>query len=434
MRYKVYAGTVETFENRNGQWAVFSNRMRFRWTKKVLVYNSCGDSVEGEETEGVLIEPLVELENKSAGVFTCRVPYKIETRFGTLKNPYYDSFVMGQTWVMVEEDSECIFFGKVTEYEREFNLDKSISADGILKELEKMQTRLEADSYTNLGLLDRTMRANKSDKGDSPVNCMEKGNVTVESRSIDTTETGDQFGSFWSILSTYVLDKDEGYLRLRLANDPGTANYFFYYDYLKEEDVPKTGQTIEYGVNMLDFTWNEKLSSDMVNSVTAHGIQTTKKGWWIFAKTTYDVITATCSDTFSINNYGLISRNIYVDGKANTEDSLYEAASKELKNYKQSAEPTLTVKSFDRRDAGETVEKLGYLLRTHILSEPHDIDRWMVCTKVKLPLDGPNSKEFTFGLTSKKLSKRVTSIFDAVSSIITGVKGLIGHINEVSTG
>ena len=136
----------------------------------------------------------------------------------------------------------------------------------------------------------------------------------------------------------------------------------------------------------------------------------------------------------SINNYGLISRHIYVDGKANTEDSLYEAASKELKNYKQSAEPTLTVKSFDRRDAGETVEKLGYLLRTHILSEPHDIDRWMVCTKVKLPLDGPNSKEFTFGLTSKKLSKRVTSIFDMAASMITGIKGLIGYVNEVWAG
>ena len=58
-----------------------------------------------------------------------------ETRFGRVKNPYYDDFVMGSTWIMVEEDSECIFFGRVTECELEFNLDKTVTADGILNEL-----------------------------------------------------------------------------------------------------------------------------------------------------------------------------------------------------------------------------------------------------------------------------------------------------------
>ena len=134
MRYKVYAGTVDVvFKS--------STQARFRWKKKTLVYDSYGDAVEGEETEGILTDPVVDLENKEPGTFTCEVPYKAETRFGTVKNPYYDEIKVGETWMMVEEDGECIFFGRVTETNREFDLSKTVTADGILNELSQMQTR-----------------------------------------------------------------------------------------------------------------------------------------------------------------------------------------------------------------------------------------------------------------------------------------------------
>ena len=88
MRYKVYAGRVAVdFKNSLG-----TQTARFHWTEKVLVYDSYGDSIEGEETDGILAEPEVELENKAAGTFSCLVPYQVETRFGTIKNPYYSNF------------------------------------------------------------------------------------------------------------------------------------------------------------------------------------------------------------------------------------------------------------------------------------------------------------------------------------------------------
>ena len=340
--------------------------------------------------------------------------------------------------MMVEEDGECIFFGRVTEANREFDLSKTITADGILNELSQMQTRLTGGTYqttdgANHSILAIALKPNQADKGNSPVNCMERGNVTVKSQSIDTTDSGDQFGSFWTILTTYLLEHEkgkDGYLRLRLANDPGTEDYFFYYDYMTDEDMPTTDQTIEYGVNMLDLTLEEKRTSELVNSVTAHGISTVKKGWWIFSCTSYETITATAQNTLSIAAYGLCSRHIYVDGKKSTADSLKKAAQEQLDDYKQVIEPTLTVKAFDRRDAGENVGKLGFLLRTHILSQPHEMDRWMICTKLKLPLDSPDNKQFTFGLTSKKLSKRVDAITSAINNVKNALFGLIGHVNE----
>lgn len=429
MRYKVYAGLVSvTFPS--------STKARFYWAEKTLVYDSYGDSVEGEETNGIVAEPVVDLENKSAGTFSCRVPYQVVTRFGQVKNPYYDKFTMGRTFIMVEEDDECIFFGRVTECELEFNLDKTVTSDGILNELEQINTRLGSGSYStcadsSASLLAFVMGADQSRKGDSPVNCMERGKVTVDDRTVNTSETGDQFGSLWSVLSTYLLEKDDAYLKLRLANDPGTERFFFYYDYLKPEDVPQTSQSIEYGVNMLDFVLDEKCSSDLVNSVTAHGTETVKHGWWIFKKTSYNTISSTAKDDKSIAKYGLRSRHIYVDGKTSTTSSLNSTAYAELKKYKQEAEPTLTIKAFDRKDVGEKVEKLGYLLRTHILSEPHSFDLWMVCTKVRLPLDAPDNKEFTFGLTSASLSKRTSGLTAMAQMLQDTVKGTVSYLNSI---
>ena len=429
MRYKVYAGLVSvTFPS--------STKARFYWAEKTLVYDSYGDSVEGEETNGIVAEPVVDLENKSAGTFSCRVPYQVVTRFGQVKNPYYDKFTMGRTFIMVEEDDECIFFGRVTECELEFNLDKTVTSDGILNELEQINTRLGSGSYStcadsSASLLAFVMGADQSRKGDSPVNCMERGKVTVDDRTVNTSETGDQFGSLWSVLSTYLLEKGDTYLKLRLANDPGTERFFFYYDYLKPEDVPQTSQSIEYGVNMLDFVLDEKCSSDLVNSVTAHGTETVKHGWWIFKKTSYNTISSTAKDDKSIAKYGLRSRHIYVDGKTSTTSSLNSTAYAELKKYKQDAEPTLTIKAFDRKDVGEKVEKLGHLLRTHILSKPHSFDLWMVCTKVRLPLDAPDNKEFTFGLTSASLSKRTSGLTAMAQMLQDTVKGAVSYLNSI---
>lgn len=429
MRYKVYAGLVSvTFPS--------STKARFYWAEKTLVYDSYGDSVEGEETNGIVAEPVVDLENKSAGTFSCRVPYQVVTRFGQVKNPYYDKFAMGRTFIMVEEDDECIFFGRVTECELEFNLDKTVTSDGILNELEQINTRLGSGSYStcadsSASLLAFVMGADQSRKGDSPVNCMERGKVTVDDRTVNTSETGDQFGSLWSVLSTYLLEKDDAYLKLRLANDPGTERFFFYYDYLKPEDVPQTSQSIEYGVNMLDFVLDEKCGSDLVNSVTAHGTETVKHGWWIFKKTSYNTISSTAKDDKSIAKYGLRSRHIYVDGKTSTTSSLNSTASAELIKYKQDAEPTLTIKAFDRKDVGEKVEKLGCLLRTHVLSNPHSFDLWMVCTKARLPLDAPDNKEFTFGLTSASLSKRTSGLTAMAQMLQDTVKGTVSYLNSI---
>lgn len=137
--------------------------------------------------------------------------------------------------------------------------------------------------------------------------------------------------------------------------------------------------------------------------MTAYGTQTTTSGWWIFKTTTMSAISETVRDEAAEAKYGIIEKCIQVDGNTNN-DNLRKEAQTELKGYKQNIEPVMTLTAYDRVDSGESNDRLGFLIKTHIISSPHEIDKWLVCTKLKLPLDAPNEKQFTFGLTPEKLT------------------------------
>lgn len=83
--------------------------------------------------------------------------------------------------------------------------------------------------------------------------------------------------------------------------------------------------------------------------------------------------------------------------------------------------------------AGDGVnDNVTFQNRLSIVADPfaHENFGSIRCTKLKLPLDSPDNKQFTFGLTSKKLSKRVDTITSAINNVKNALFGLIGHVNE----
>ena len=65
-----------------------------------------------------------------------------------------------------------------------------------------------------------------------------------------------------------------------------------------------------------------------------------------------------------------------------------------------------TVKAVDLRDAGYDKDRLTFASYAHIISKPHSIDVIMLCTKLVEPLDQPDKKEYTFGMTRQTLTDR----------------------------
>ena len=202
---------------------------------------------------------------------------------------------------------------------------------------------------------------------------------------------GQNFGVTWDIIQNELIDVYGGYLLVRHENG------FRYLDYMQEVQE-KNSQPIAFGTNLLDLSSYVK-AEDIVTRVIAIGKK--KSGWFLWEKT--NTITATANDITAQKLFGIITRVIVQDGTENTQQSLLDAANDELRKNLRYLDG-ITVKAVDLKDAGVDIARLGFGKMTHVYSNPHGVDTWLLCSKLVEPLDAPDEKEFTLGVDFSSIS------------------------------
>ena len=213
---------------------------------------------------------------------------------------------------------------------------------------------------------------------------------------------GKNYGKTWDILQNELVDVYGGYLVTRHKTiphplHPGVYMGARYLDYVQDATA-RNVQGIRFGTNLLDLSSYVK-AEDIVTRVIAIGKK--KSGWFIWESTS--TLTATANDTTAQKLYGLITRYLVLDGTANTQQSLQDAADTELGKHLRLADG-ITVKAVDLKDAGVDVDRIAFGKLTHIISAPHGVDVWLNCNKLVEPLDKPAKKEFTFGRKFSSIS------------------------------
>lgn len=213
---------------------------------------------------------------------------------------------------------------------------------------------------------------------------------------------GKNYGKTWDILQSELVDVYGGYLVTRHKTIPHPLHPGFYMgarylDYVQDATA-RNVQGIRFGTNLLDLTSYVK-AENIVTRVIAIGKK--KSGWFLWETT--NTLTATANDTTAQKLYGLITRYLVLDGTANTQQSLQDAADTELGKHLRLADG-ITVKAVDLKDAGVDVDRIAFGKLTHIISAPHGIDVWINCNKLVEPLDKPAKKEFTFGKKFSSIS------------------------------
>lgn len=213
---------------------------------------------------------------------------------------------------------------------------------------------------------------------------------------------GKNYGKTWDILQSELVDVYGGYLVPRHETIPHPLHPGFYMgarylDYVKDA-TERNAQGITFGTNLLDLTSYVK-AEDIVTRVIAIGKK--KSGWFLWETT--NTLTATANDTTAQQLYGIITRYLVLDGTANTQQSLQDAADTELGKHLRLADG-ITVKAVDLKDAGVDVDRISFGKLTHIISAPHGVDVWLNCNKLVEPLDKPAKKEFTFGKKFSSIS------------------------------
>lgn len=221
---------------------------------------------------------------------------------------------------------------------------------------------------------------------------------------VDLHDFGDgkNYGKTWDIIQNELVDVYGGYLVPRhetipYPNFPGLYKRTRYLDYVQDATERNT-QGITFGTNLLDLSSYVK-AEDIVTRVIAIGKK--KSGWFLWETT--NTLTATANDETAQKLYGLITRYLVLDGTANTQQSLQDAADTELGKHLRLADG-ITVKAVDLKDAGVDVDRISFGKLTHIISAPHGIDVWINCNKLVEPLDKPAKREFTFGKKFSSIS------------------------------
>lgn len=435
--YKVYYGTLYS--------GLPISMEGYIWDNKFLMYDTASS-----DTTNVLIDPVLHRETNAAGYFEATVP-KV--------NECWKYLMLISGYIEIERDGEVIWQGRIMEIETNFDMSKHIYCEGEL-------------SYLNDQYVDIDWSTIKTTNSEGKVvydwlkffetYCKVSTNLILgKGRPItpDTSFLTDEAKQYISdkLLDTQpVLNDDSRYMsaydalmnnfingmmspfknkiflsikrevvdHISIPEENYEADVFvrklqFSILYTPEEsteetllcgDLPITNQNIEFGKNLSDLTVLQK-TENMINHVVAYGYETT--GWWIFSSTKQ--IYGIASDYDDVSQHDVVSYFFSVDGVKSTEASLELQAQKKLDEFKDRYPVEYEIKAVDLVDAGEDTDRLDYLKRTRIVSEPHSIDAVMLCTSLTEPLDDPAGKEFIFGVKKSSLSK-MQATTDTVAS------------------
>lgn len=410
--YRVYAGTLAKGSIRNFNNFISYGVHTYKWATRECIYDpTCVD----DERDNIIIDPQLEMEKNELGSFEFTLP---------VSSHFYNSLIPRRTVVSVEEDGVEIWMGYVAEIDKDFQMEKKVYCEGELGFLKDISLVLEPKEYTAYELYSAIIAAADA-KGWKSFK-LGKTSDKLKSIKVNLKESGTQYTTVWDALKNILLGNVGGMLYLHKAPSKVNGEYGRLLDYfLTEDELDVTTQCIEFGKNLLNLDYYVK-AYNIVNRVTYYGYET--KGWWIFAHT--DKISVTVEDAKSVEIYGPIERCYVADGTASTKDSLTKAAKEKLNELKLKMDYSFEIDALDLRDAGVDVMRLGFMKRAQILSWPHELNQYALCTKLSIPLERLDEKKFTFGSASETLSGQQATGTGAAKRAVDTLRSVVNYINR----
>lgn len=363
----------------------------------------------------------------------------------TRDHEQYESLQKMSTCITVEQDDKEIWRGRVLSHEADWYNRRVIYCEGALSYFN--DSAITPFNYEGklTQFLQHLIDAHNQQCGSMEMKRFELGTVTAALGDLvvhygdrDSYGVGEDYGSTWDIIDKMVLKVYGGYAYC--TYNPATGNNVLNYCDQSFEADRLVDQTIEYGVNLLDFTEKTDTNSLFTRVYpmgSKHTVEETKWKWkflWWGEKYTESHeerygISGTDAATVSkylpkgysyrldssdgdcgwIQNdaaaqkFGIVSALGEYD--TDSDNDTFAAGVQDLQKNSLMV-TSYTVKAVDLRDAGYDKDRLTFASYAHIISKPHSIDVIMLCTKLVEPLDQPDKKEYTFGMTRQTLTDR----------------------------
>lgn len=383
--------------------------------------------------KGTVLSPKLTREISKGGSLTFTM---------THDHPQYDMLQKMSTVVVVKQDGKEIWRGRILNHEADWYNNRAVYCEGALSYFNDSCVTPFNYEGTLKEFLQHLIDVHNAQVGQK-MKMFELGTVTaalgdlkVQFGDADQYGVGEDYGKILDIIDKMVLKTFGGYAYCTFNADTG-YNVLNYCDQAYEEQR-QTAQDIEYGVNLLDLT--EKTdTNDLYTRIypvgNKHTVEETKwkyKFKWLpgglgkytdsheerygimgtDAETiqkylpdgyTYDLEDGYIQNTAAVQKFGVISRIVEFD--TDSENDTFAAGVQALQQN-HTMVTSYTVKAVDLVDAGDDTERLTFASYAHIISAPHSVDAIMLCSKLVEPLDHPEKKEFTFGMTRRTLTDR----------------------------
>lgn len=198
-----------------------------------------------------------------------------------------------------------------------------------------------------------------------------------------------------------------GYFRVRYV---GEDNYL---DWLNADGSSEAAQSVELGQNLLDLNTGAD-GKDIYTAIVPVGKtgegedekDVTIDDEHAYVGGGYDIVGDAVVDTTMAERYGVIEKLMEYDHLSQPQ-ALADKAVADLAAGKLS--DSITVSATDLHYADVAVQQIDYLQRVQVTSEPHGIDRMMLCVGRTINLVDPKATRYSFGAIEGTLTKSGTT-------------------------
>ena len=372
------------------------------------------------------------LSDAGCGVFSPQLTVELN-KAGSLSfimppdNVAYNDISKITSIVTVHHDDEEIFRGRVLNDEKDFYNNKSNYCEGELAFLVDSRQRPYKFEGTVKGLFEQYIK-----KHNSRVEAKKQftvGEVTIKDASKEVSIENEEYPSTLDELTDKLLNVYGGYIKIRGSGDNR------YIDWL-EDSGERSSQTIEFGVNLLDFA--EYISAENLFTVLIPTGRTrpNDEGETIDNLTIESVNDGKdyIEDESAISLFGRIEATQSWDNVTSREHLKVLAEEYLATNIELAV--TLSVKAVDLSLLDVKWERIRLGDWLQVISLPHNLDRWFQCTKITYDLIDPDKTEYVFGVDYTSLTGQQVSggksIQNSVSSVQSTAKSAAAKSNETN--
>ena len=337
-------------------------------------------------------------------------------------NPLYDGIQKLKSIVIVYQDSEEIFRGRVLHDEKDFYNRKNVYCEGELAFLLDSQQR----PYSFQGdIPDLYMKfINSHNAQVEEEKRFYVGEITVTDPNNYINRSNIYYNNTWDEISDKLIASHGGYLRPRLKDGKR------YLDYVKAYGKVNS-QVIEFGVNMLDIS--EYITAEDVFTVLIPlGFEQTDSDGNSTGRLTIESVNSGkdyIEDDAAIALFGRITKTQEWDDVTVASNLLTKGRS--FLNSGIEMAVTLTMKAIDLHLADVEVERISLGDYVRVISLPHKLDKYFLCSKIVIDIVSPDKTEYTFGVTYTTMTEKQVGTTKVIQSTVGAVQSAVSNVNAI---